>query len=134
MTPDSRPLDLCVEFPADRPEWVEELPPTPAGRVVTMSFAAAALRDRDATVVTDLGYRVVGVAAPAQHDDVAHLLVSWDVVARHERWWRTVLDAARRVYDLRFGPVQQVLAEVIDLHAHATTSTDGRWPPVAGGR
>ena len=129
VTTDDREARLCVEIAVDDGSWVERLPPAPASGAVTLSFDELELAARDRTAVTDLGYVVVGTAGVRHVDDVAHLVVSQRVIERHTRWWRAMLDLASRVYDLRFGPVQLALVEVLRLHAdQAVEATPVRRP------
>lgn len=124
VTTDDRELTLCVEIGVADGSWVERLPPAPSSAQVSVSFDDVELAARDRTAVTDLGYRVVGTAGVRSAADVAHLLVALSTAERHPRWWRALLDVAGRVYDLRFGPVQLALADVLRAHA-ATRSDDG---------
>ena len=109
-------LSLCVEICVEDATWVEDLPPAPSSGRVSVSFDDAGLAARDRAAVEELGYPCVGVAATRNAHQVAHVLVSQATVTAHTRWWRAVLDAAERVYDLRFGPVQVLLRDVIALH------------------
>lgn len=109
-------LSLCVEVRVEEATWIEDLPPVPADRRISLSFDAAAYVTRDRRAVEELGYVCVGVGAVRHVTDVAHLLVPPDAVENHTRWWRTMLDLAERVYDLRFGPVQMALCDVLAAH------------------
>lgn len=134
---DDHELALCVEVAVDDGAWVESLPPAPGTRQVSVSFDSAELGARDRSAITELGYRVVGTGPVGHTSDVAHLMVSWDTVERHPRWWRALLDLAARVYDLRFGPVQLALRSVLDVHltAHRNgTATTGRRSPARAPR
>jgi len=126
---DDHEASLCVEVAVDDGSWVERLPPAPGSGPVSVSFDDVELAARDRTAVTDLGYVVVGTAGVRHTDDVAHLLVSQAVVERHTRWWRALLDLAARVYDLRFGPVQFALADVLRLHSVQSSGTRSATPP-----
>jgi hypothetical protein len=117
MVTDDGELRLCVEVAVADGTWVEQLPPAPATRPVTISYDDLELAARDRTAVDDLGYTVVGTGAVPHATDVAHLLVPLPAVQDHPRWWRAVLDLAARVYDLRFGPVQLALSDVLRAHA-----------------
>lgn len=132
VTTDDHELNLCVEVAIEDGSWVERLPPAPATHPVTVSFDDVELAARDRTAVTDLGYAVVGTAAVGHVSDVAHLLVPLRTVERHPRWWRTMIDLASRVYDLRFGPVQMALGDVLSLHlppASANGSATSEFTP-----
>lgn len=126
---DDHEVSLCVEVAVDDGSWVERLPPAPGSGPVSVSFDDVELAARDRTAVTDLGYVVVGTAGVRHADEVAHLLVSQAVVERHMRWWRALLELATRVYDLRFGPVQFALAEVLRLHADHVADPSTTTPP-----
>lgn len=131
---------LCVEVCVEDATWIEDLPPVPADHHVSVSFDSSASVARDRRAVEELGYVCVGVGAVRHVSDVAHLLVAPDIVEAHTRWWRTMLDLAQRVYDLRFGPVQMALRDVLVAHhgelrnAHAdrpATTGPGRDRPTA---
>lgn len=126
---DDHEVSLCVEVAVDDGSWVERLPPAPGGGPVSVSFDDVELAARDRTAVTDLGYVVVGTAGVRHADEVAHLLVSQAVVEQHTRWWRALLELASRVYDLRFGPVQFALAEVLRRHADHVADPSTATPP-----
>ena len=118
-------LSLCVEVRVTDAAWIEDLPPAPANRHITMSFDSARFVARDQRAVEQLGYVSVGVGAIGHAQDVAHLLVSLEIVNGHQRWWRALLDLAQRVYDLRFGPVQLALRDVLVRH-HGAQLRNGR--------
>jgi hypothetical protein len=127
---DDRELCLCVELRAEQPAWVEDLPPAPVDGRVTASFGTTPLTARDRAAVAELGYEPVGTAVVGHADEVVHLMVPLALVERHPRWWRAVLDAATRVFDLRFGPVQLALRTVIETHRRPTAGpTPVRVPP-----
>lgn len=139
VTNDDQQLSLCVEVSVQDATWIEDLPPAPANRLISVSFDSARFVARDRQAVEELGYVCVGVGVATHVSDVAHLLVSHDIIDAHTRWWRALLDLAQRVYDLRFGPVQMVLRDVLALHhgdlrngrpLHRTATT-GRGRPTA---
>ncbi len=119
VTSNDLELNLCVEVAIEDGGWAERLPPAPGSSdtaPVTVSFDDLELAARDRTAVTALGYQVVGTGAVRHVSDVAHVMVSLSTVERHPRWWRGLLDIAVRVYDLRFGPVQMALSDVLRAH------------------
>ena len=118
-------LSLCVEVRVEDATWIEDLPPAPANRHITLSFDSARYVARDQQTVEQLGYVNVGVGTVSHVSDVVHLLVPLQIVNDHPRWWRALLDLSHRVYDLRFGPVQLALREVLARH-HAAASSNGR--------
>ncbi len=97
--------------------WAGALPRVPDGRVLTVTVGDPALLPVPVDDLVSGGYRLVGAASRAapggRHVDV---LVPPDLREAHPTWWRTLLTNAERVFDLRLGPVQQVLAAEIDLH------------------
>ena len=121
-------LSLCVEVCVEDATWIEDLPPAPANRHITLSFDSARLMARDQRAVEQLGYVTVGVGTVGHVQDVAHLLISLEIVNAHPRWWRALLDLAQRVYDLRFGPVQLALRDVLTRH-HGAELRNGRTAP-----
>lgn len=125
ITNDDQQLSLCVEIRVEKPTWIEDLPPAPANRRISISFDSARYVARDRAAVEQLGYTNVGVGTIAHVRDVAHLLVSLDIIQGHPRWWRALLDLAQRVYDLRFGPVQVALRDVLAKH-HTVGPSNGR--------
>ena len=121
-------LSLCVEVCVEDATWIEDLPPAPANRHITLSFDSARFMARDQRAVEQLGYVTVGVGTVGHVQDVAHLLIPLEIVNAHPRWWRALLDLAQRVYDLRFGPVQLALREVLARH-HGAELRNGRTTP-----
>ena len=134
VTTDEHELHLCVEVAVEDGSWIERLPPAPASHAVTVSFDDVELAARDRTAVTDLGYAVVGTAGVGHAADVAHPLVPLRTTERHPRWWRTMVDLASRIYDLRFGPVQMALTEVLALHLPPPSSNGSGAAFTARGR
>jgi hypothetical protein len=51
------------------------------------------------------------------------VLVPGDLRHAHPRWWASLHALAERVFDLRHGPVQQVLAAELDLHLRESAGT-----------
>jgi hypothetical protein len=104
---------------ADR-SWARRLPPVPAGCVLTVTVGHPDLLPVPVDDLVGGGYRIVGVAA--DHRPVGwtvDLLVPAEVRAAHPAWWQQLLAGAERVFDLRLGPVQRVLAAELDLHLRA---------------
>ena len=110
---------MLVRVRADAPTWISAVPPVPAGEVVTVSVSDPGLRDVATADLLRCGYRIVGVhpwrAATDGHGTV-DLLVTATLIEQHPRWWRELLAVADRAFDLRLGPVQQVLGQEIALH------------------
>lgn len=119
-------LILCVEVCVEDATWIEDLPPAPANRNVTVSFDSARYVARDQQAVEQLGYVNVGAGSVSHVRDVAHLVVPMAILNSHPRWWRALLDLAQRVYDPRFGPVQLALREVLARHQGAGTRNGAR--------
>lgn len=113
------PGAVLVRVRADTSAWITQVPPVPAGEVVTVSVSDPVLREVATADLLRCGYRIVGVhpwrAATDGHRTV-DLLVTATLIEQHPRWWRDVLAVADRAFDLRLGPVQQVLGQEIALH------------------
>lgn len=113
------PGAVLVRVRADSASWISRVPPVPAGELVTVSVSDPALREVPTAELLRSGYRIVGVhpwrAATDAHGAV-DLLVTAPLVEQHPAWWRALLAVADRAFDLRLGPVQQVLGQEIALH------------------
>lgn len=103
--------------------WAEDLPPVPAGHVVTVSLSDPAVEQEHADALALLGYTVVagpprGSAADAGRAD---FLVEQSLLETYPTYWRSLADRAERAYSLSLGPVRRLLAEVLAAHepAHA---------------
>lgn len=111
---------MLVRIIASGHGWARRLPQVPDGRVLTVTVGHPALLPVPVDDLVGGGYRVVGVAPQdrpvGRHVDV---LVPGDLRTEHPQWWRSFLAGAERVFDLRHGPVQRVLAAELDLHLTA---------------
>jgi hypothetical protein len=113
------PIDgtVLVRLSAPDRSWARRLPPVPADRTLTVTVGHPALLPVPVDDLIAGGYRIVGVAAA--HRPVGRtvdVLVPADLHRDHPTWWRELQRSAERVFDLRHGPVQRVLAAELDLH------------------
>lgn len=109
-----------VRLHADGPEWIDRLPPTPVGEVVTVTVSHTALRRIPAQRLFETGYRVVGVHPPSGDRSTVDLLVHAELAAGHPEFFRQLLTVADRAYDLRMGPVQMALGPELAIHLGLT--------------
>lgn len=109
---------LLVRVGAHGDDWVEHLPPVPAGCTVSVSFDSWQLQQHAAAALDELGYVTAGVAPTGTPDQPgAFFLVPWSSVSERGMWWRTLTAVADRVYDPAFGPVRAMLRDILELHA-----------------
>lgn len=114
---------FLLRVPIDDPRWAEALPPVPDGADVTVVFSDPEVEAEHADAVSLLGYRVVGaLAATAQPEASADLLIPRAAVDRWPVWRDGLLTAGGRVYDLSFGPVAHALADAIAAHGQQMAS------------
>ncbi len=112
--------DVLVRLPARDAAWPATLPPVPAGGQLTVTLGHPRLLPRTLEDLALAGYRIVGTAPETRPiGSVVDVLVPRRVRRRHPAWWSSVAAAAERVFDLRLGPVQQVLAAELELHRRA---------------
>jgi len=119
--PRSLPADaILLRLQVDGPDWTMELPSVPDGAEVTVTLGHPDLLPVDTRPARDRGYRIVGAASEQRPlGSVADLLVSGELRQAAPAWWDAVLRRATRAFDLRLGPVQQVLDAELALHAAA---------------
>ena len=112
--------DVLVRLPARTSAWVATLPRAPEGERLTVTLGHPDLMPRDPSSVVDAGYRIVG-AASDRHPIGATIDVYVPAAVReaHPAWWQLLHSLAERVFDLRLGPVQLVLANELELHTRA---------------
>lgn len=91
--------------------------------MLTVTVGTSALLPVPVDDLVDNGYRVVGAAAGGRGiGPTVDVLVPADLRREHPAWWRELLTDAERVFDLRLGPVLEVLANELELHrAHAAS-------------
>lgn len=112
--------DVLVRVRATGNGWARSLPPVPTGVVLTVSVGSPDLLPTPADDLVAGGYRIVGVAAaPRQVAGVIDVLVPATLRQAHPDWWARFAPLALRVFDLRLGPVREVLAPELDLHLAA---------------
>jgi hypothetical protein len=112
---------VLVRITAPDRSWAARLPRVPGGRTLTVTVGHPALLPVPVDELVSGGYRIVGVAA--EHRPIGRtvdVLVPGDLRRDHPHWWQQVAGAAERVFDLRHGPVQRVLAAELDLHLRET--------------
>jgi hypothetical protein len=108
---------VLVRIPAPDRTWARQLPPVPGGRTLTVTVGHPALLPVPVDDLVGGGYRIVGIAVA--HRPVGRtvdILVPGDLRRDHPSWWGELLPRAERVFDLRHGPVQRVLAAELELH------------------
>lgn len=114
---------VLVRVPAHDRGWVRALPATPDGEVLTVTVGHAELLPVPSDDLAAHGYRIVGVASAHRPvGPVVDVLVPLALRIRQPDWWAVLLGMAERVFDLRLGPVQQVLAGELALHSRAAAS------------
>jgi hypothetical protein len=108
---------VIVRLGAPARSWAGTLPEVPGGRLLTLTVGHPSLLPVAADALASRGYRLVGVAA--DHRPIGFtvdILVPAEVRTAHPGWWTTLVGRAERVFDLRHGPVQRVLAAELELH------------------
>ncbi len=110
---------VLLRLPVAGPSWPEALPAVPLGGRVTVTVGRADLLP-DGHAAADRGYLVVGAASDSRPlGDVIDLLVLPELQQGAPAWWHELLGRATRAFDLRHGPVQQVLGAELAMHAAA---------------
>jgi hypothetical protein len=119
--PRSLPADaILLRLPVDGAGWAMDLPPVPDGTEVTVTLGHPDLLPLDTTPARARGYRIVGAASEQRPlGSVVDLLVSGELRQAAPVWWDMMLRRAVRAFDLRLGPVQQVLDAELAVHAAA---------------
>jgi hypothetical protein len=117
MTP--IPIDgaVIVRLRADDRSWISQLPVVPGDLTLTVTVGRSDLLPVPASELVNRGYRLVGVAA--EHRPIGptvDILVPIPLREQHPDWWARLAPLAERVFDLRMGPVRQLLAAEIELH------------------
>lgn len=119
MTPTpTLPTDgtVIVRLRAEDQGWIHQLPVV-RGRSLTVTVGRADLLPVPAEELLARGYRLVGVAA--EHRPIGpavDVMVPASLREEQPGWWAQLEPLAERVFDLRMGPVRQVLAAEIDVH------------------
>lgn len=134
---DGEPGTVLVRIPVREAPWHGALPALPPGTTVTVTVSDPDLepglgpeagpedpRD-DGSPGGDPppeGYRLVGVASVLPRGTgggFVDVLVTAATRERHPEWWRSLVDRASHVYDLRFGPVRHALSPLLAVHEAA---------------
>lgn len=111
---------VLLRIPATGTAWAASLPILPVGLVLTVALGHPDLLGAGGDADLPAGYRVVGVATgrrPIGH--TVDIFVSAEARETHPAVWDRLVHRAERVFDLRLGPVQQVLAAELGLHTRA---------------
>lgn len=116
---DADDAGLLVRLRADDRDWARSLPRVPGRRSLTVTLGHPGLVPEDTRGLRRAGYQIVGVLDGRRGADHVDILVPADLRAAEVAWWERLRGAAERVFDLRMGPVQHVLAAEIGLHARA---------------
>ncbi|MFO7778319.1 MAG: hypothetical protein R6V28_08210 [Nitriliruptoraceae bacterium] len=121
----ARPLTLpadavLLRLPVEGQDWPSTLPEVPRGGPVTVTLGHPDLVPSDPGPALARGYHVVGAASEYRPlGSVADLLVTAALREAAPAWWDTLARRASRIFDLRLGPVQQVLSAELALHLEA---------------
>ncbi len=103
--------------------WPAHLPPVPAGNRLTVTVGHPRLLPVDSEATAAAGYVVVGVAAAHRPIGATiDVLVPGVFLTGHPEWMEAVRPLAERVFDLRMGPVQRVLAAELAVHRRSLGS------------
>jgi len=109
--------DLLVRLPVEDAAWAATLPTTPEGTTVTVTVGHPDLVPVSLATTCEHGYRIVGVATSNRPiGSTIDILVPESLRLAHPAWFDVIVHRAVRVFDLRLGPVQAVLAAQLDLH------------------
>ncbi|MFP4149117.1 MAG: hypothetical protein ACLFUG_08480 [Nitriliruptoraceae bacterium] len=110
---------MLLRLPVTGRGWPRQLPRVPRGARVTVTVGLASLLPAP-TEAARRGYLVVGAASESRPiGSVVDVLVPGALREAEPGWWQELLGRALRAFDLRLGPVQQVLGAELALHARA---------------
>jgi len=99
--------------------WIDELPPVPAGHVVTVAIGSTAQRAVSDDALAATGYRIVGPQPATSLPPAIELLVPGSLMVADPLWWSRLLGVADQAFDLRLGPVQMVMGNHLPVHLDA---------------
>lgn len=108
---------VIVRLRAPDRSWISQLPVVPGELTLTVTVGRSDLLPVPVDELAGRGYRLVGVAA--EHRPIGptvDILVPIRLREQRPDWWAQLAPLAERVFDLRMGPVRQLLAAEIDLH------------------
>ncbi len=108
---------VIVRLRAPDRSWVSQLPVVPGDLTLTVTVGRSDLLPVPVDELVGRGYRLVGVAA--EHRPIGptvDILVPMPLRQERPDWWGQLAPLAERVFDLRMGPVRQLLAAEIELH------------------
>ena len=106
-----------MRLPVADADWAATLPVTPAGTTVTVTVGQPDLVPVSLATTCEHGYRIVGVASATRPiGPTIDILVPEELRLANPAWFDLLVHRAVRVFDLRLGPVQAVLASQLSLH------------------
>ena len=126
---------VLIRLPAGDRRWPDTLPRAPGSSVLTISVGHPRLLPLDTTDLEARGYRIVGVAvAHRPIGATIDVLVPGSLLTAEPAWVQALQRRAERVFDLRMGPVQRVLAPELAVHRRGAHTVDPvPEPPVVEG-
>jgi hypothetical protein len=109
--------DLLLRLAVEDAGWASTLPVTPSGTTVTVTVGHPDLVPVSLATTCAHGYRIVGVASATRPiGSSIDILVPEALRLANPDWFDALVHRAVRVFDLRLGPVQSVLAAQLSLH------------------
>lgn len=109
-----------MRVPVRDTTWARTLPVVPTSQVLTVTVNDASLAPVPVDDLIAGGYRIVGVAAPAEGTErCVDVLVPGELRAAHPAWWTQLRSLASHVFDLRMGPVRVVFGDELVRHLAA---------------
>lgn len=98
------------------------MPPVPDGFQATLVFGALNDAIAHAETMGELGYTVAGVGiTDSPHTNLAafaDIMIERRLANAHPYWRDGLVANGAKVYDLSMGPVQSMLSDAIEAHAH----------------
>lgn len=108
-----------VRIEAAGADWIDRLPPVPAGHVVTVAVGSPAHREVTDDALSATGYRIVGPQPNTALPAAVELLVPGALMVAEPQWWSRILGVADQAFDLRLGPVQMIMGNHLPVHLDA---------------
>lgn len=99
--------------------WPRVLPSLPDDATASVTVSHDRLAEIPTATLRRCGYRIAGVSPVPDPDagEVVDVLATAALRRAHPSWFRSLVDVATRVFDLRFGPVRRLLAPTLRAHA-----------------
>lgn len=114
---------VLVRLPAQNRSWARSLPSVPPGVNLTVTVGHPKLLPVDEHQLAEAGYRIVGVASDHRPiGKIVDVLLPDALLHDHPQWCIELRNRAERVFNLRLGPVQRVLAAELAMHQRALVS------------